>query len=40
MGMKADGKVLLPQYGSQEVTIDDEDLMLFHEDDAMGVLKG
>ena len=39
MGVKADAKVLLPQYGGQEVTIDDEDLVLFRDDDIMGILK-
>ena len=39
MGVKADDKVLLPQYGGQEVTIDDEDLVLFRDDDIMGILK-
>ena len=31
--------VLLPQYGGSEVTIDDEDLVLFRDDDIMGILK-
>merc|ERR1719409_1444728 len=39
MGVKVDDTVLLPQYGGQEVTIDDEDLVLFRDDDIMGVLK-
>ena len=39
MGVKVDDKVLLPQYGGSEVTIDDEDLVLFRDDDIMGVLK-
>ena len=39
MGVKADDKVLLPQYGGQEVTIDDEDLVLFRDDDIRGILK-
>merc|ERR1719217_1640278 len=39
MGVKVDDKVLLPQYGGQEITIDDEDLVLFRDDDIMGVLK-
>ena len=37
MGVKVDDKVLLPQYGGQEVTIEDEDLVLFRDDDIMGV---
>ena len=28
MGVKIDDKVLLPQYGGSEITIDDEDLVL------------
>ena len=39
MELKADDKVLLPQYGGNEVTIDDEDLVLFRSDDILGVLK-
>merc|ERR1712087_684419 len=39
MGVKADDKVLLPQYGGNEVTIEDEDLVLFRDDDILGVLK-
>merc|ERR1719198_2603426 len=39
MGVKIDDKVLLPQYGGQEVTIDEEDLVLFRDDEIMGVLK-
>ena len=39
MGVTVDDKVLLPQYGGQEVTIDDEDLVLFRDDDIMGILK-
>ena len=39
MGVSVDDKVLLPQYGGQEVTIDDEDLVLFRDDDILGVLK-
>jgi len=39
MGVKPDDKVLLPQYGGQEVTIEDEDLVLFRDEDIMGILK-
>jgi len=39
MGVKADDKVLLPQYGGSEVTIEDEELVLFRDDDILGVLK-
>merc|ERR1712228_469242 len=39
MGVSADDKVLLPQYGGSEVTIDDEDLVLFRDEDILGVLK-
>lgn len=39
MELKVDDKVLLPQYGGNEVTIDDEDLVLFRSDDILGVLK-
>jgi len=38
MGVKTDDKVLLPQYGGNEVTINDEDLVLFRDDDILGVL--
>jgi len=39
MGVKADDKVLLPQYGGNEVEIEDEELVLFRDDDILGVLK-
>ena len=39
MGVKADDKVLLPQYGGNEVTIEDEELVLFRDEDILGVLK-
>ena len=39
MGVKVDDKVLLPQYGGNEVTIDDEEVVLFRDDDILGVLK-
>mmetsp|Transcript_24231 Transcript_24231/g.52268 ORF Transcript_24231/g.52268 Transcript_24231/m.52268 type:complete len:101 (-) Transcript_24231:381-683(-) len=39
MGVSIDDKVLLPQYGGSEVTIQDEDLVLFRDDDILGVLK-
>merc|ERR550537_652045 len=39
MGVKVDDKVLLPQYGGSEVTIEDEDFVLFRDDDILGVLK-
>lgn len=39
MGVKVDDKVLLPQYGGNEVSIEDEDLVLFRDDDILGVLK-
>jgi chaperonin GroES len=31
--------VLLPQYGGNDVTIDDEELVLFRDEDILGVLK-
>ena len=39
MELKADDTVLLPQYGGNEVTIEDEDLVLFRADDILGILK-
>lgn len=39
MGVSIDDKVLLPQYGGSEVTVDDEDLVLFRDQDILGVLK-
>jgi chaperonin GroES len=39
MGVKPDDKVLLPQYGGSEVTIEEEELVLFRDDDILGVLK-
>ena len=39
MGVKADDKVLLPQYGGNEITIDKEDFVLFRDDDILGILK-
>jgi len=39
MGVKIDDKVLLPQYGGSDVTIADEEYVLFRDDDIMGVLK-
>lgn len=39
MGVKVDDKVMLPQYGGNEVSIEDEDLVLFRDDDILGVLK-
>ena len=39
MGVKADDKVLLPQYGGSEVTIENDDYVLFRDDDIMGILK-
>ena len=39
MGVKPDDKVLLPQYGGSEVTIEEEDFVLFRDDDIMGILK-
>ena len=39
MGVKPEDKVLLPQYGGSEVTIDDSDFVLFRDDDILGVLK-
>merc|ERR1719504_143993 len=39
MGVAPDDKVLLPQYGGSEVTIDDEDMVLFRDEDILGVLK-
>ena len=39
MGVKVDDKVLLPQYGGNEVTIEDEELVLFRDDDILGKLE-
>jgi len=39
MGVSVNDKVLLPQYGGNEVTIEDEDLTLFRDEDILGVLK-
>ena len=39
MGVKADDKVLLPQYGGNDVTLGDEDFTLFRDEDILGVLK-
>merc|ERR1719473_264742 len=39
MGVKVDDKVLLPQYGGSEVTIEEDELVLFRDDDILGVLK-
>ena len=39
MGIKADDKVLLPQYGGNEIPIDKEDYVLFRDDDILGILK-
>ena len=39
MGVKVDDKVLLPQYGGNEVTIEDDDFTLYRDDDLLGVLK-
>lgn len=39
MGVQVDDKVLLPQYGGSEVTIEEEELVLFRDDDILGVLK-
>lgn len=39
MGVSVGAKVLLPQYGGNEVTIDDEELVLFRDDDILGMLK-
>eukprot|EP00965_Chrysotila_dentata_P253553 6211300-Pleurochrysis_carterae.AAC.3 len=39
MGVSANDKVLLPQYGGNEVKIEDEDLVLFRDEDILGVLK-
>ena len=39
MGVKIDDKVLLPQYGGSDVTIEDEELVLFRDEDILGVLK-
>eukprot|EP00967_Tisochrysis_lutea_P008665 scaffold10339_cov29-Tisochrysis_lutea.AAC.1 len=38
MGVKPNDKVLLPQYGGNEVTINDEDFVLFRDEDILGVL--
>ena len=39
MGVTIEDKVLLPQYGGSEVEIEDEELVLYRDDDIMGVLK-
>ncbi|KAL3922943.1 MAG: hypothetical protein SGPRY_004378 [Prymnesium sp.] len=39
MGVKPEDKVLLPQYGGNDVTIGDEELVLFRDEDLLGVLK-
>merc|ERR1711865_15533 len=39
MDLKKDDTVLLPQYGGNEVSIEEEDLVLFRADDILGVLK-
>ena len=39
MDLKKDDTVLLPQYGGNEVTIEEEELVLFRADDILGVLK-
>ena len=39
MGVKPDDKVLLPQYGGNDVTLGDEDFTLFRDEDILGVLK-
>ena len=39
MGVKLDDKVLLPQYGGNEITIEDEEVVLFRDEDILGVLK-
>jgi chaperonin GroES len=38
MGVKANDKVLLPQYGGNEVSMNDEDFVLFRDEDILGVL--
>jgi len=39
MGVKVDDKVLLPQYGGSEVAIGDDEMVLFRDEDILGVLK-
>ena len=39
MGVAVDDKVLLPQYGGSELTIDEEDLVLYRDEDILGILK-
>ena len=39
MGVSINDKVLLPQYGGSEVTIENDDYVLFRDDDIMGILK-
>ena len=39
MGVKPDDKVLLPQYGGNDVTLGDEDFTLFRDEDILGVLE-
>ena len=38
MGASVGDKVLLPQYGGNEVTLGDEDYVLFRDEDILGVL--
>lgn len=38
MGVKVHDKVLLPQYGGNEVTLGEEDFVLFRDEDILGVL--
>ena len=39
MGVGVDDKVLLPQYGGNEVTIEDDDYVLFRDEDILGKLQ-
>lgn len=39
MGVSVNDKVMLPQYGGNEVSIEDEDFTLFRDEDILGVLK-
>tara|TARA_B100000795_G_scaffold209396_1_gene162955 strand:+ start:632 stop:955 length:324 start_codon:yes stop_codon:yes gene_type:complete len=39
MDLKANDTVMLPQYGGNEVEIEDEELVLFRADDILGILK-
>ena len=39
MGVQPEDKVLLPQYGGTDVSINDEELVLFRDEDILGILQ-